>query len=70
MMCWWFVSEILVGNSGLWGKLGQAEDVLEKEHTRRASVRGPSTSKRQIVFLIGRAFRGGMTAGTIVAILD
>jgi len=37
-------------------------------HTRRAGVRVPSTSKRQIVFLTGRSFRGGKDA-TALAIV-
>jgi hypothetical protein len=39
--------------------------------TRRAGVRVPSTSKRQIVFLIGRSVREGMTlaAAAVVAMV-
>lgn len=39
--------------------------------TRRAGVRVPSTSKRQMVFLMGRSSRGGMmlAASTIVELL-
>lgn len=34
-------------------------DMDMRERTRRAGVRVPSTSKRQIVFLTGRSSRGG-----------
>ena len=39
------------------------------EHTRRAGVRVPSTSKRHTVFLMGRSLRGGYWLWTEVDII-
>lgn len=43
-----------------------------RKHTRRAGVRVPSTSKRQMVFLTGRSANGGytLTAAAMIAKLD
>ena len=40
--------------------------LLEGERTRRGTVRVPSTSKRQIVFAIGRLFSGGKDASAMI----
>lgn len=52
------VSGMYIGGNGVEGGC-----------TRRAGVRVPSTSKRQIVFLMGRSERGGYVAAIIAVMI-
>jgi len=53
------------GGDGLFGGVSGVQGGFARElwggggHTRRAGVRVPSTSKRQMVFLTGRSANGG-----------